>query len=161
VHGATFEVQHGIGPLHSLPSLGAAQRRRKPGGPTQHSTVRPAQADRHQPLVLRRAVEQRLQATTLRVRHRLGNRVRQRIGNQCATQVEVVLEPAQRQPVHQRQGKTGNRTQREYQWNEKAQLKAEHIHGRFRRPIPACLFSRAPGRIGQVLGHACGNSHCV
>jgi hypothetical protein len=81
-----------------------------------------AQRDRHQPLVARRAVEQRLQASRRAIGQRVLDGVGQRRGHQVAARVEVAREPAQRQLVHQRQDHQRGNDQRDQQRDQEPQL---------------------------------------
>ena len=88
-----------------------------------------AQPDGHQPLVLDGAVEQRLQLAAARVGQGVGDRVGQRVVDQRAAHVQVAREPAQRQPVHQRQRQVGRGREDQDQRHQEAQLQAKGFHG--------------------------------
>ena len=131
-------------PARSKPRLGqlggglrllAVQRRGKAGAAAQHRAIERAQADGDQALVLHRAVEQGLQAGALGVADRVADRVGQRVGHQRAAHVQVAREPAQREPIHQRQREVRGRDQRQQQRHKETELEAERLHRITRLPL--------------------------
>ena len=81
-----------------------------------------AHRDGHQPLVARRAIEQRLQASRRPAADGVVDGIGQCTGHQCAAGIEVARKPTQRQLVHQRQDHQGGDHQRNQQRDQEPQL---------------------------------------
>ena len=125
VHRPAGQIQSRLGLLRHGLGLAAAQPRRKAFGGLEQTAIRTAQADREQPLVLRGALEQRPESRDVAARHRGGDRVRQRIGQQRAAAVQIAAEPAQRDLVEQRHRERGGDDQRHHQRQQEAQLQPQ------------------------------------
>lgn len=145
MHRTAPNAQHRVRLGGDLCGPFAAKVLREVGRGAQQLLFRRAQSDRDQPFILRRAVEERLELAPAPIRHGIGDRFRQRVGDQRAAHVQVAREPAQVQPVHEWQGEVGCRGQDHDQRNQKTQLQAKSSHAWDR------LAGRRPRHTGRKI----------
>ena len=112
----------------------------------QQAAVGRAQPHRHHALVLRRAIDERLQAARVLLRQRLDDGLGNRVRHQLAAGVEVAREPAQGEPVHHGQREVRGRDKSQKQGNQETELETKGFHGRAKTSPDGHFFPHSKRR---------------